>query len=93
MKTNLLITSNVESVLIVLGYPGPINEPKLPVTMAINKMVERPVGPKRVSIGIKFKNIRCVISITDYKIKRLLLIIEEQQNHKVKNSATSMQQS
>lgn len=52
--------------------------------MAINKMVEIPVGPNRVSIDVQFKNIRLVILIQNYKVKKkkeknrkLLLFIKE----------------
>ena len=39
-------------------------------------MVDRPVGPMRVSLGIKFKTPRLVISIEDYKVQRFLELLQ-----------------
>ena len=56
-QTDLLIASSVEAVYLLLGYPGNLNKPELPATMAVNKMTERPVAPTRVSLGVRFKNV------------------------------------
>ena len=71
-NTDKLLASSIESVYLLIGYPGPIQDPTLPPTMAWDKMVDRPVGPMRVSLGIKFKTPRLVISIEDYKVQRFL---------------------
>ena len=73
--TDKLLASSIEAVYILIGYPGPIQAPLLPPTMAWDKMVDRPVGPSRVSLGIKFKTNRLVLSIEDYKVERVLEIL------------------
>ena len=76
-KTNLLIVSSVKSLYILLEFLDPINKPELPPTKDINKMVERLVVPKNEILGEQFKNITLMISIEDYKFKRILLIIDK----------------
>ena len=44
--------------------------------MAWDNMVDRSVGPMRVSLGIKFATPRLVISIEDYKVQRFLKILQ-----------------
>ena len=37
--------------------------------------MDRPIGPFRVSLGIKFKTNRLVLSIENYKVKQVLEIL------------------
>ena len=83
-QTDLLIASSVESIYLLLGYPGDFNKPELPATMTVNKMTERPVAPTRVSLGIRFKNVRLILTTEDYKVLRLINIIDTQWNFGIK---------
>ena len=85
-QTDLLITSSVEAVYLLLRYPGKLNKSELPATMIVNKMIERPVAPTRVSLGVRFKNFRFILSMKDYKILRSINIIDTQWNFGIKNS-------
>ena len=77
-QTDLLIASSVEAVYLLLGYPGILNKPELSATMAVNKMIERPVVPTRVSLGVRFKNVRLILSTEDCRVLRLINIIDTQ---------------
>ena len=71
----LLVASSIEACYLLLGYPGPIQSPYLPPTMSWDKMVDRVIWIERVFLGILFKTKRLEISIKNYKVKRLLHII------------------
>ena len=62
-------------VYIVLGYPGPITKPDLPPTMSWDKMVGRAVGPVRLSLGVEFLNKDLGMTVDDYKVERLLCLL------------------
>jgi hypothetical protein len=50
---NRLVTASVKSVSLLLGYPGPIQAPNIPVTsMLWDKMVDRPITITRESLGL-----------------------------------------
>ena len=55
--------------------PGTNKNPSLPPTMAWDKMEDQPVGPERVSLGIKFINPTLEITVEDYKVEWLLEIL------------------
>ena len=55
-NTRHFIASSIESVYVILGYPGPITKPDLPPTMAWDKMLGRTTGPVRLSLGVEFLN-------------------------------------
>ena len=47
-------------------------------------MVERPVGPERVSLGTNFINVRLVISQEDYKVERILELLLSSWNNGIR---------
>ena len=67
--------SSMESAYILLGYPGPIEKPLLPPTMAAEKMVDRKIGPKRVNLGILIDTKDLTILLEDYKVERLKYLL------------------
>ena len=50
------MASSIESLYVILGYPGPITKPDLPPTMSWDKIVGRAVGPVHLSLGLEFLN-------------------------------------
>ena len=74
-NTRHFIASSIESVYIILGYPGPITKPDLPPTMSWDKMVGRAVGPVRLSLGVEFLNKGLGMTVDDYKVARLLCLL------------------
>ena len=70
-----VFASSVEAVYLILGKPGDITAPFLPPTMAFDKMKNRPVSPRRISLGIKFDNVLLVVTMEDYKIDQLWILL------------------
>ena len=68
------IASTIELVYVILGYPGPIT-PDLPPTMHWDKMVGRAVGPVGLSLGVKFLNKGLGMTVDNYKVERLLCLL------------------
>ena len=67
-QTRHFIASSIESVYILLGYPGPITKPDLPPTMSWDKMADQAVGPDRLSLGVEFLNRNLEMTVDDYKV-------------------------
>ena len=61
----------------MIGCPGPIQKPILPPTMSWDKMVDRAICIKRVALGILFLTKTLELTIEDYKVQRLLDIIQD----------------
>ena len=74
-NTQLFIASSIELVYVILGYPGPITKPDLPPTMSWDKMVGRAVGPVCLSLGVEFLNKDLGMIVDDYKVARLLCLL------------------
>ena len=74
-QTEQLKAACLESVYLLLGYPGPIKKPIMPPTMAFDKMEERPIGIERVSLGTRFRSNLLCIEAEDHKVERLLNMI------------------
>ena len=74
-NTRQFIASSIELVYVILGYPGPIIKPDLPLTMSWDKMVGRAVGPVRLSLGVEFLNKDLGMTVNDYKVARLLYLL------------------
>ena len=75
MINHKFFPSSVEAVYLILGKPGDITAPSLPPTMAFDKMEDRPVCPRRISLGIKFDNVLLVVTIEDCKIDQLWVLL------------------
>ena len=73
--THHSIASCVESVYILIGYPGKITKPDLLHTMSWDKMVDRPVGPEHPILGVKFLNKNLEMTVDDYKLALLLKLL------------------
>ena len=74
-NTRQFIASSIESVYVILSYPGPITIPDLPPTVSWDKMVGRAVGPVRLSLGVEFLNKNLGMTVNDYKVERLLCLL------------------
>lgn len=74
-NTRHFIASSIESVYVLIGYPGLIKNPVLPPTMSWDKMADRAVGPIRDSLGGRFLNRMLEITVEDYKVERLLKLL------------------
>ena len=74
-NTQHFIASSIESVYAILGYPGLITKPDLPPTMSWDKMVGRVVGPVCLSLGVEFLNKDLGMTVDDYKVVRLLCLL------------------
>ena len=74
-NTQHFVASSIESVYIILGYPGTITKPNLQLIMSWDKMVGRAVGPVRLSLGIEFLNRDLSMTVDDYKVARLLELL------------------
>ena len=74
-KTRHFIASSIESVYLLIGYPGSIKNTTLPPTMSWDKMADRAVGPIRDSLGVQFLNRHLEITVEDYKVERLLELL------------------
>lgn len=66
-----VFSSSIEAVYLILGRPGAIASPALPSAMADNKMTDRPVSPRRVSLGIEFDAVCLVISTKAFKAQEV----------------------
>ena len=60
---------------VLIGYPGLIKNPTLPPTMSCDKMANRAVGPIRDSLGVQFLNRKLELTVGDYKVERLLELL------------------
>ena len=74
-NTRHFIASSIELVYILIGYPGLITNQDLPRTMSWDKMVDRAVGPERLSLSIKFLNCNLETTVNDDKVARLLELL------------------
>ena len=74
-KTRHFIASSIESLYILLGYPGPITKPDLPLTMSWDKMADRAMGPDRFSLGVEFLNCNLEMTVDNYKVEQLLELL------------------
>ena len=74
-NTRHFIASSIELVYLILGYPGPITKPDLPATMSWYKIVDRAVGPVRLSLGVEFLNKGLGMTVDDYKVEHLLCLL------------------
>ena len=74
-NTRHFILSSIESVYVILGYPGPITKPDLSPTMSCDKMVGRAVGPVWLSLGVEFFNQDLGMTVDDYKVARFLELL------------------
>ena len=74
-NTRHFIASNIESLYVLIGYPGLIKNPTLPPTMSWDKMADRAVGPIRDSLGVQFLNRKLEITVEDYKVEWLLELL------------------
>ena len=74
-NTRQFIVSSIESLYVILGYPGPITKPDLPPTMSWDKMMGRAVGPVCLSLGVEFLNKDLGMTVDDYKVVRLLCLL------------------
>ena len=74
-QTRHFITPSIESVYILLGYPGPITKPDLPPTMSWDKMADRAVGPDRLSLGVEFLYHNLEMTVDNYKVAQLLELL------------------
>ena len=73
--TRHFIASSIDSVYVILSYPGPITKPDLPPTMSWDKMVGRAVGPVCLCLGVEFLNKDLGMTVDDYKLARLLCLL------------------
>ena len=48
----IMACASVEALYMLLSYPGNIEAPSLPATIAIDKFLDRPLGETRISLGI-----------------------------------------
>ena len=74
-NTQYFIASSIESVYIILGYPGTITKPDLPPTMIWYNMVRRVVGPECLSLGAKFLNQQLGMTVKNHNVERLLELL------------------
>ena len=65
MDTRHFIASSIESVYVLIRYPGPIKNPTQPITMSWDKMANRAVGPIRDSLGVRFLNRHLEMTVED----------------------------
>ena len=72
-----IAASSMEGAYLLMGYPGPIQKPILPLVMADDKIRNRKIGTKQVNLGTKFVTKRLLITIEDYKIECLKFILKE----------------
>ena len=79
-NTRQFITSSIESVYVILGNLGPITKPDLPPTMSLDKMVGRAVGPVCLSLGVEFFNKDLGMTVDNYKVERLLCLLNTEWN-------------
>jgi hypothetical protein len=79
-----LITSSVEAAYILLGYPGPIQQPTIPATMSWDKMVDRPIRPSRECLGLVIDTDKMEVTIPVRRLNRLDKCIRRNWNHKRK---------
>ena len=71
----LFIASSIESVYVLIGYPGLIKNPTLSPSMSLDKMADRVVGPIRDSLGVRFLNRKLEITVEENKVERLLELL------------------
>ena len=74
-NTRYFIASSVELVYIGIGCPGQITNLDILPTMSLDQMVDRAVGPERLSLGVEFLNYNLEMTVVDYKISRLLELL------------------
>ena len=74
-NTQHFIASSIESVYIILGYSGTIIKPDLAPMMTWDKIVERAVGPVRLSLGVEFLNQELEMIVEDNKVECLLELL------------------
>ena len=74
-NTCYFIASSIESIYILIRYLGPITAPDLPPTMSWDKMIDRVVGPDCLSLGVEFLNHHLEMTVDDYKVQRLLELL------------------
>ena len=74
-NTRQFVASRIESVYVILCYPGPITKPDLLPTMSWDKMVGRAVGPVCLSLGVEFLNKNLGMTVGDYKVEHLLCLL------------------
>jgi hypothetical protein len=66
-----MITSSVESAYILLGYPGPIQNPLINPTMSWDKMVDRPIKTTRETLGLENNTDLLEVTIPARRLDRL----------------------
>lgn len=74
-KTRQFIAFSIELVYILIHSPGAITEPDLSPTISGDTMEDRPVCPEWLSIGVEFLNRYLEIIVHDYKVERLLELL------------------
>ena len=75
MQTCHFIVSSNKFVYTLLGYPGLRTAPDLPPTMSWDKIVDRAVGPDRLSLGVEFLNRNLEMTVNNYKVECLLELL------------------
>jgi hypothetical protein len=81
---NRLVTASVESAYLLLGYPGPIQDPDIPATMSWDKMVDRPITVTRDSLGLMISTDDMEVTIPERRIERLDEYLARHWSHKRK---------
>ena len=74
-NTRHFITSSIELVYIMIGYPGAITAPDLPPKMSLDKIANIAVGPDILSLGVEFLNRHLEMTVDDYKVECLLELL------------------
>ena len=80
MKKTLIkkmAASSIESIYIVIGYPGPIQQPIMTPVAAWEKMVDRPISTVRESLGIQHNTHTLTLDAPDRKVKKIYDIIQD----------------
>jgi hypothetical protein len=70
-----MVASSCKAAYLLLGYPGPIQNPTMPPTMSWDKMQDRPVNPFRDSLGLAIDGDRMEVTIPAKQLDRLFDIL------------------
>jgi hypothetical protein len=82
----LLIASSLESVYILLGYPGPIEKPHSTPSVAFDKIVEAALGALSTFLGLNINTDDLTMETPEHRLKkRLRDIINRHWNRKRKS--------
>jgi hypothetical protein len=80
-----MVASSCEAAYLLLGYPGPIQNPILPPKMSWDKMEDIPVCPFRTSLGFDIDSDRLKVTILDKRLERLVDCIMRHWNPRQKS--------